>query len=784
MKKVMILFLFVLLIMFSVNRNIKINPVNTNNSTTITSTSTTDNVDPNLELKLSSNLDVYGGYTIDSAAYTGSSTNIVIPSEYEGKKITSIGASAFSNLNNITNIFLSNGIIEIGESAFANLASLEYVSLPASLIYIKASAFANTGLKYAYIPESVIEIGSQSYSYCTKMVEFVVASKTIKTYNQDFNASINATGKYYCNPNLATTFKTNAANVTFTSTSTFANDTNFFYNITSKNLLRVITTNSEVTAPAIYSGTQILYVGGYCFNNTSYLKKVTFAEGYTIISGENDTVGGVFINSGVEEIILPTTVYKLGKNSFANIPNLKTITIPGNITQVYENLFGNSPLLEIVYFTSTSGVKFVSGMFSNATALRFVYVGGTVTLDTSLTFATCFTNCPKFENILALSPTAYSNNKTVFSTGDWANKLNYQINVKYELASTFLDPTFIDTFQSELNKKLEPSINSDNNVYFYTVGEELLIPTITDIKDIPSFTGDYIYSVYTSYNKDSNIFSGKIDDTKSSDNGYVTAGILTETCPFELNIYVELALDVTNKPVESTGVYLYDTEGNVASDGNVTLEDISNVYTLQFQPKVEIANVISLPVNYQYEYSWSINKEKDPNLTTKSILIQLSDINSLNYQYVCNVKITDSLNNTVITNFSQTFQFTYTKIDLEVSINDQKLSTGKLLSANLGTDYVVTKNGKKVTEDQLHEIFGDRYGLYATSEGTISFFGEYINDKYKDAYSVVITKEGSIDFTKVFNTTNLLIYSAAAGIFVIISIGIITLIRVRTRKEF
>lgn len=67
--------------------------------------------------------------------------NIIIPAEYNGKKVTQIAEKAFAGFRNLKSVNIPEGITLIGERAFNGCESLETVNLPKTLKTIGFSAF-------------------------------------------------------------------------------------------------------------------------------------------------------------------------------------------------------------------------------------------------------------------------------------------------------------------------------------------------------------------------------------------------------------------------------------------------------------------------------------------------------------------------------------------------------------------------------------------------------------------------------------------------------------------
>ncbi|MBO4604849.1 MAG: leucine-rich repeat domain-containing protein, partial [Clostridiales bacterium] len=73
--------------------------------------------------------------------YTGSDSEILIPSELDGMKVTAIGSEAFAYCGSVRKLSLSEGIKEIADQAFLGCSFLESVELPGTLSDLGANPF-------------------------------------------------------------------------------------------------------------------------------------------------------------------------------------------------------------------------------------------------------------------------------------------------------------------------------------------------------------------------------------------------------------------------------------------------------------------------------------------------------------------------------------------------------------------------------------------------------------------------------------------------------------------
>ena len=102
--------------------------------------------------------------------YTGSATELTIPSEFGGYTVTSIGDSAFLRCKSLTSITVPNTVTSIGDDAFLNCTSLEGITIPNSVTSIGTDAFTFcSSLESITIPNSVTSIGSSAFAYCTSL---------------------------------------------------------------------------------------------------------------------------------------------------------------------------------------------------------------------------------------------------------------------------------------------------------------------------------------------------------------------------------------------------------------------------------------------------------------------------------------------------------------------------------------------------------------------------------------------------------------------------------------
>ena len=102
-----------------------------------------------------------------------------------------IGASAFNQCSNLTNIEIPNGIISIGNSAFSGCGSLLNVSLPNSIKVVEREAFnACSKLTNLEIPDSVVTIGYSAFYKCVGLENVRIGSGVRMIENHAFGQCV------------------------------------------------------------------------------------------------------------------------------------------------------------------------------------------------------------------------------------------------------------------------------------------------------------------------------------------------------------------------------------------------------------------------------------------------------------------------------------------------------------------------------------------------------------------------------------------------------------------
>ncbi len=93
----------------------------------------------------------YGDYSYEIqnekiviTGYNGTSTQLTIPAEIDGKSVVKIENNAFKDNKNLASVTISEGVKDIGDSAFENCTNLSTITLPTTITHIGKNAIFNT----------------------------------------------------------------------------------------------------------------------------------------------------------------------------------------------------------------------------------------------------------------------------------------------------------------------------------------------------------------------------------------------------------------------------------------------------------------------------------------------------------------------------------------------------------------------------------------------------------------------------------------------------------------
>ena len=326
---------------------------------------------------------------------------ITIPSEIDGKPVTSIGDGAFDRCTGLTSITIPNSVTSIGNEAFQNCRSLTSITIPDSVTSIGYDPFkscnklnqinvgsANTAyssvngvlfnknktelirypagkvdISYA-IPDSVTSIGDSAFSWCSSLTSITIP---------DGVTSIGSAAFYFCHsltsitiPNSVTSVGDEAFCDCYSLTSVYISDIASWCGIafdgSCSNPLRggaSLYLNGKLVTDLIIPNS-VTNIGSYAFYHCSSLTSVTIPNSVTSIGYQ------AFSDcSSLTSITIPDSVTSIGNAAFSSCDSLTSVTIGNGVTSIGDDAFSYSNKLNQInvdtantVYSSMNGVLF------------------------------------------------------------------------------------------------------------------------------------------------------------------------------------------------------------------------------------------------------------------------------------------------------------------------------------------------------------------------------------------------------------------------------------------
>ncbi len=343
--------------------------------------------------------------TIYITRYNGMDEVVVIPTEIEGKIVSSIGVRSFANNSDLKHVIIPEGI-RIGSNSFANCINLESVQLPEGLEFIPEGSFSGcTNLKSICFPTTLKEIYVFSFKDCIKFEKLKLPGSLTDIHQTSFEGCNNLTEIEFENgiseidfinfpkfklkkviiPDSVKEifgFRSSAFLSDFT---IYANSNSYARIYANKKGIKFSCLNAHdwdsgavTTQPtAIQDGVKTFTCTACKTTRTEKVPKIGLPKKGNPISEpnsnntykvtksavQNGTVEFAKVNKSTSNITIPNTVtvdgvvYKVtsvSKNAFKNNKKIKKVTIGKNITKINANAFYGCKNLKTITIKSTN----------------------------------------------------------------------------------------------------------------------------------------------------------------------------------------------------------------------------------------------------------------------------------------------------------------------------------------------------------------------------------------------------------------------------------------------
>ncbi len=282
----------------------------------IISKATFEAVDPSKKVYFNYKERNVGGYEISAGPYAETLEDLLIPSTYQDEDVTAVAEEGFRDLIRLKSVrFDGKKIQSLGKSAFNGCSSLSY----------------------ALIPNSVTEVGAWCFDNCNK--QLLVFSERAYTTSYGY--------QWLGNSDTAVTQRA------FWEYKDYFVDGDFVYGLKIDNNIGIIRYRGEgdyIELPTDYQTNRITIIEKYSFKGKTLIRNVEFPEFLEEIGDE------AFRDcTRLCRIKLPYSVKSVGKSAFNTCTSLEYAVLSESLSKVGAYCFDNCNELRGIFINLTKG---------------------------------------------------------------------------------------------------------------------------------------------------------------------------------------------------------------------------------------------------------------------------------------------------------------------------------------------------------------------------------------------------------------------------------------------
>lgn len=298
-------------------------------------------------------------------------SEIIIPSEFEGKPVTALGTKFATNNINITKVTIPGTIKNIPNESFSYCSSLEEVNFNEGLLTIGQDAFDHCSkLKKVAFPKTLTTIDSYAFYYASSLYQIFIP-KSVTTINK-YAFSYIGSYPYACieaqelpsgwNSDWASSVTYYPGSIKIVDTDEYTYVYRSLYGDKTASILRLTEATSELldfTAPTQIEDATDIRVAPYLFINNKYIRNVDL-----------------------------TGVTRIGTSAFENCTNLQTVTFSESLTLIASNAFEYCSSLKEVDLPDGL-TEIGSSAFYACSALTYIFIPASVVTIGNYAFYSC-----------------------------------------------------------------------------------------------------------------------------------------------------------------------------------------------------------------------------------------------------------------------------------------------------------------------------------------------------------------------------------------------------------
>lgn len=428
--------------------------------------------------------------TIESNAFAHSG----IESVY-AQKVTGIDSRAFDNCHSLTEAYFSN-VTTIGDNCFSNDENLVTCEIP-KVQRIEKNTFQNDSSLEGFSLLNITYIGSNAFENCTSLGSSEFSNELTEIGAGAFKG---------CTDFKFTSIPASVKNV-------------YDYAFQNTGVVSVRTNSNISFGSYVFNGCNNLKTVNL-YDNQSYLGVGMFSdcanlENVTLPSGDSLTAiaGELFRNSGLKQIVIPSSVKSIGANAFAG-SSLTGIDIPEYVTTIGESAFAGTNLSEVILLPNVERIGSYAfadcGNLSRLVACRYnIYLGDGILQNSN----------PIIYSAEGSAMAKYAAKYGYTFIGKGSGDLDSELEDKIEEnAQSSMDPKYSGTWYGgswRLDKEngilyingdgvLKNSLIENENGKSYSTFSEITNLSDTDTVDI--VIGEGITGIYREFYKNNNAY--------------------------------------------------------------------------------------------------------------------------------------------------------------------------------------------------------------------------------------------------------------------------------------
>ena len=321
------------------------------------------------------------GYIVTGIG-TCDDNDIIIPSEYNSKPVTSIGDSAFRGCTGLTSITIPDSVTSIGNSAFSECKGLTSVTIGSGVTSIGSSAFFACYKLIEVYNKSFLTIRARSFdngyvAYYAKNIYTAEDGSKLSTDDNGYVIYTDGAEK------ILVSYKGTETELTLPSDITQINQYAFHYTgLTSVVIPDSVTSIGDFAFRGCTGLTSITIpdsvtsIGSFAFSNCTRLTSVTIGSGVTSIG---DSAFGDC--KGLTSITIPDSVTTIGSYAFHWCTGLISVTIGNSLTSIGKEIFSGCYRLIELYNKSSLNLN-MSGYFLGVVVINMYTQEGGSKLST------------------------------------------------------------------------------------------------------------------------------------------------------------------------------------------------------------------------------------------------------------------------------------------------------------------------------------------------------------------------------------------------------------------